>query len=102
MYAAIQEMNELSTELLRMHELNVELLDTLTVLLSQTFDFADKHNIPIEHYDALAALIKRATVLHTEIVEGSMPKFLDSRRKVTDFDEYRNDGEVTEPNRISQ
>lgn len=80
MYEHLREARDVFNELIRMHELNMELLDTLTVLLKQVFDYAYQHNLPIENYDALEVLIKRASSLQGEITQE---EFDPIRRKFT-------------------
>lgn len=52
-FPTMQEVREL-------HELNVELMDTLLLIGQQLIEHADKHGITIEHRDALASLVGRA------------------------------------------
>jgi hypothetical protein len=47
-------------EVRELHDLNVELMDTLLVIGQRLIEYADKHGIVIEHRDSLALLIGRA------------------------------------------
>jgi hypothetical protein len=47
-------------EVRELHELNVELMDTLLVIGQRLVEYADEHGIAIEHRDSLALLIGRA------------------------------------------
>lgn len=78
-------------ELLRMHELNQELLETLAVTMAWVKDYAMKHNIPLPRESSYQSLINKAQSLIDELCSNS-PLFI--RRKVT---EQKSDGEVTEP-----
>jgi hypothetical protein len=50
----------LMEEIRELHELNVELMDTLLVIGQRLVEYADKNGIVIEHRDSLALLIGRA------------------------------------------
>lgn len=47
-------------EVRELHELNVELMDTLLVIGQRLVEYADKHGIILEHRDSLALLVGRA------------------------------------------
>lgn len=68
-------------ELLRMHKLNQELLETLSVTLLWVKDYAERHSIPIQNRGNLASLIRKAEILIKEI---SSPPFLQHRKRPTD------------------
>ncbi len=84
------------TELKRMHQLNLELLEQLNASCS----WIREHNVPIPNAEALASLLNKALTLADEI-QADAPKILQyqvSGRKVTP--NGINDGtdeEVTEP-----
>jgi hypothetical protein len=82
-------------ELLRMHELNQELLETLVVTMAWVRDYAKKHNLPLPKETSYNSLINKAQTLVEELSSKSPnPCALCNRRKVTDF---RADEEGTEP-----
>jgi len=54
-------------EVRELHELNVELMDTLLIIGQRIIECADKHDIPIQNRDSLASLIGRAQRLLEEI-----------------------------------
>lgn len=75
-------------ELLRMHELNQELLETLTVTMLWIKNYTEKHNIPIPKKENLSSLINKAQSLINEISSDSTP-FLQHR--------FRTPEDSTEP-----
>jgi len=54
-------------EVRELHELNVELMDTLIVIGQRLIEYADQHNILLERRDNLASLIGRAQRILLEI-----------------------------------
>jgi len=88
----ITEIINTLSELKRMHQLNLELLEQLGVACSWLME----HNIPIPNASTLSSLLSKTMVVLAEIY-SDMPKVLQYsaiRRKVTD---QKSDGEVTEP-----
>jgi hypothetical protein len=85
---AIVEAVETYTELLRTHQLNLELLETLEFTLCSVKDFCLTNNIPFQS-TKISSLLSKADIILNEIYQEP-----NSRRKVTDF---RTDEEVTEP-----
>jgi hypothetical protein len=59
-------------ELLRMHELNQELLETLTVTMMWIRDYAEKHNIPLPKESSYTSLVNKAQTLIEEIVHPTI------------------------------
>jgi hypothetical protein len=47
-------------EVYELHELNIELMDTLLVVGQRLIEYADKHDVPINGRSKLASLIGRA------------------------------------------
>lgn len=95
----LKEAEKTFSELLRLHTLNQELLETLSALAKYLGDYAEKNDIAFPNSSAYACLVNRADALMKEIyTEQPCFERLISRRKVTD--PYRKDGtdtEVTEP-----
>jgi hypothetical protein len=57
-------------ELLRMHELTQELLETLTVTMMWVKDYTMKHNIPLPRETSYQSLINKAQMLIEEIASS--------------------------------
>jgi hypothetical protein len=55
-------------ELLRMHQLSQELLETLTVTMIWVKDYAEKHNIPLPKESSYTSLISKAQTLVEELI----------------------------------
>ena len=79
-------------ELLRMHKLNQELLETLTVTMMWIAKYAKKHDIPILNEPTYISLINKANALIEEIA---------SKDKTESSDEFlhgdKSDEDFTEP-----
>ena len=57
----------LADDLTDVYRLNVELLDTLSVVSMRIFQFAEQHGIEIDGLDSLLRLVQRANTLIQEI-----------------------------------
>jgi len=92
---SLREVRDTINELLHLHQLNLELLETLENILFWLQDFEKKSGMSIPNREKLASLIGRTDDLLDEIAtpSSSIYGIRFSRRKVTDF---RTDGEVTE------
>jgi hypothetical protein len=72
-------------ELLRMHDLNQELLETLTVTMMWVRDYTNKHNIPLPRESSYMSLINKAQTLIEELAHPT--KFHMSPKSDADFTE---------------
>lgn len=72
-------------ELIRMHELNQELLETLSVTMMWIKDYALKHNIPLPRETSYQSLINKAQMLFDEI--SSSDGILQRKKSDKDFTE---------------
>ena len=89
--SAIKEAVDTYTELLRAHQLNIELLETLEVTLRSMQDFCIANNIPF-HSTKVSSLLSKTDALLNELYQEP------NRRKVTTPEwKDKNDGEVTVP-----
>lgn len=86
----LEEATTTLSELQRIHKLNVELLETLSVTAQWLRIYAEKNNIPLPNISTYNSLVNKAEALIEEI---SSNELLD-RRKVTYF---RTDEDVPEP-----
>jgi hypothetical protein len=84
---AIRESIETYTELLRAHQLNIEILETLELTLYSVKEFCATHNIPF-HSSKISSLLSKTDTLLNELWQEP------NRRKVTPF---RTDEDETEP-----
>lgn len=94
MSSLLEDATSTLNELLRMYELNQELLETLAVTIMWIKDYAEKHNIPLPREASYQSLINKSQTLIEEI--ASSDSFI--RRKVT---ETKSDEEVPEPARAN-
>lgn len=67
----LKEASSIFNELIRMHELNRELLETLQVTLLRIKKYTEKNNIPLD--DATKSLLNRVVILREEVIS---PPFL--------------------------
>jgi hypothetical protein len=76
-------------EILRVHKLNVELLENLSVVSEYLRSYAEKHNIPLPDSSKFYSLINKAEALIEEI----------SGKQITDdfLQRKRTDEDLTEP-----
>jgi len=72
-------------ELLRMHDLNRELLETLQVTMLWLRDYAEKNNLPLPNGSTYNSLINKAQVLIDELT--SSDGFLQRKKSDKDFTE---------------
>jgi hypothetical protein len=84
-------------ETLELHQLNLELLDVLGVLLSKMIAYCNKASIPYD--DSIMSLFRKATAICDEIHATSKPNIILQRG--TSSDEFlqrkRPDKDFTEP-----
>ena len=73
---------ETYNELLRLHQLNLELLETLELSLFWLKDFSNKNNIPIPNREKFTHLLNK---IHALVTEVSSNQNLPIRRKNTVF-----------------
>jgi len=66
-------------ELVKMHKLNQELLETLSVTAQWLRSYAEKHNISLSNSSTFDSLINKATALLNEIQAGK-PNVLQYRK----------------------
>jgi hypothetical protein len=78
-------------ELLRAHQLNIELLETLELTLESIKDYCIKHSIPFGNH-TIRNLLSKVNVLLNEV--DNKPNFLSNRRFFTD---PKTDDNFTEP-----
>jgi len=83
----LREAVDTYSELLRVHQPNIEMLETLELTMLSVKEFCIAHNIPIGNAK-IGSLISKTDILLNEITQEP------SRRKVTPF---RTDEEVPEP-----
>jgi hypothetical protein len=80
------------TELKRMHQLNLELLEQLSVSCSWLME----HSVPIPNAETICSLLRKATILLSEI-QADQPTILQYRKLADETKQPpRTDGEVTE------
>ena len=82
-YSYIKEIRGTLDELTRMHRLNLELLDVLSVLLRRAMDFAIQHDLPVD--ESIGSLQMRAINLYNELT--SEPLSLRHRFRNTEEDD---------------
>ena len=87
----VMEAIETYNELLRLHQLNLELLETLELSLFWIQDFSKKNGISIPKRKQIARLLNKTHVLVTEI---SSQQTLDIQQF---FTEKKSDKDFTEP-----
>jgi len=90
---ALREAIDVYKELLRTHQLNIELLNTLELSLFCIRDFCQKNNIPFEDRK-LSQLIGKIDVLLCEI---SAPYSTSSKNIRRFFIRRKSDKDLTEP-----
>jgi len=73
-------------ELIRMHKLNAELLETLSVTAQWLRNYAENHNIPFPNSSTYETLIHKADRLIEEIANNQKPTDGFLQRKPTDTD----------------
>jgi hypothetical protein len=95
-HEAITEIIDTLTELKRMHQLNLELLEQLSVSCSWLME----HNVHIPNAETLCSLLKKATTLLGEI-QADQPSIF-QYQKVADEKKhlFRTDDKVTEPQTV--
>jgi len=76
----LKEASSTFNELVRMHELNQELLETLMVAMQWMREYARKNNIPLLNQDTYFSLLNKAEMLINEIMSDS-PPFLQHRKR---------------------
>lgn len=76
------------SELLYLHQLNLELLETLEMTLLWLRDLQENHNICIPNKDKIATLLEKAETLIGEISSPKM--FLQHRMPSDEFSQRRN------------
>ena len=62
----LKEARDTLDELLRIRDLNIELLETTALALQRINDFAEKNDIPLD--DGLKLLIRKVIIIYEEIV----------------------------------
>lgn len=88
-------MNPLA-EVKELHDLNIELMDTLLVISRRFFEYCDKHQIPLEGLNSLANLFDRASRLCEEI---GTPYHRNAVISDANLQGKRSDEDLTEPSR---
>jgi hypothetical protein len=86
-------------ELLRMHQLNHELLNTVIEEMVWIRTYANNHNIPLPEHNKGDSLLEHANCLVNEIINGSSPLLRHCKQKASDKWKHfpESNGEVTEP-----
>lgn len=89
-YESIREIRDCLDELMRMHQLNMELLDTLGTILDHLREYQIKNNLP-NFDDATLSLLHRATTLYDELTSTSVPQgfLVDERQRKASFQSRR-------------
>ena len=82
----LREAVDTYTELLRVHQLNLEMLDTLEITLYTVKDFCIAHNITIGN-ERIISLLSKVNALFNELDQST-----DEKKHL-----FRTDEEVTEP-----
>jgi hypothetical protein len=93
-YENIREIRDTLDELMRMHQLNLELLDTLATVLNRLRDYRIKNNLP-DFDDSTRSLLHRATTLYDELT--SSPLWQCGKSSDDGYHERRKDGKLPEP-----
>lgn len=83
MVELLEEAHQVLGELLRMHSLNQELLETLSVTASWLRDYAERNNIPFPNSSTYASLINKAETLIQELSTKNPLEQMDIRRNFT-------------------
>jgi len=91
-YDLIREARDTLDELMCMHRLNLELFETLTVILQRVFRYTKENNITLD--EATQSLLNRIPTIYEEIVSPLFLQHQDIRRKKTD---WKSDAEKPEP-----
>lgn len=79
---ALRDAVEIYEELLRLHQLNEELLRALELSMLWLLDFSKKHNSPIPDREKFVPLLRKVHVLIDEI---SSPPLLRHQKRTDDF-----------------
>ena len=98
----LEEAQATLNELIKLHKLNQELLEVLSVTAQWVSNFSEKNNIPFPNSSTYYSLVNKAEALLKEI-STNYPDYenIHSRRNVTGNRwKDKTDGEVTEPIRI--
>lgn len=95
---AIKAVIDTYSELLRTHQLNIELLNTLEQTLLNVQNFCQKHNIPF-HDEKLSLALSKMENLLDEISNGSSPNVLCKKLADESLQRKRTDEDLTEPPR---
>ena len=91
---ALREAIDTYKEILRLHQLNLELLETLEFSLLWLKDFSEKHNLLIPNRKNIASLLRKANSLLNEI---SSPPILQHQRAIRrKFTRNKSDKDFTE------
>jgi hypothetical protein len=77
----LSEVYQTLGELIRMHQLNQELLETLSVTMQWIRDYVEKHSIPLPNGSTYNSLINKAEALIEEIASDEF-----SHQKPSDED----------------
>jgi hypothetical protein len=89
----VTEIIDTLTELKRMHQLNLELLEQLSVSCSWLME----HNVPIPNAETICSLLKKATILLSEI-QADQPKILQYKKLADEKKQpFKTDDKETEP-----
>ena len=97
---SISENSDIHEELLRMHQLNVELLEHLELSLFWIDDFSKKHELPIPNREKFSCLIKKASILIEEITKPKMSLTNQKTFIRRNFTSRKSDNNFTESLRI--
>lgn len=93
----LEEATATFQEIIRLHELNKELLETLSVTMEWVRNYAEKHSIPFPNGSAYNSLINKVDMLIDEITTD-MPVFLKHYKLADEKKQLpRTDEEGTEP-----
>lgn len=93
----LKEASSTFNELVRMHELNQELLETLMVAMQWIREYARKNNIPLLNQNTFFSLLNKAETLINEIMSNS-PPFLQRQIPSDESKQpHKPDEEVTGP-----
>jgi len=68
---------------MRVHRLNLELFETLTVILQRVAQFTKENNITFD--EATQSLLNRISTIYKEVVSPPFLQHQDIRRKNTDW-----------------
>jgi hypothetical protein len=81
-YKNIREIRDTLDELMRMHQLTLELIDTLATVLNRLREYARKYNLP-DFDESTISLIRRTTTLYDELTASS-PDMQQAKRSPED------------------